>query len=85
MSWKDYTEFIRKDNVCDSAALLCVEDGSAVVNDNFNLSKYKLKIPTDDHRSTQTVTVDEALILKDISLFGKTRNPAGVRLSGIKY
>jgi len=85
MSWGDYTAYLKANNACEAAAILSGDDGSLVAGENFTISKYELEIPTDDDKGTRKVPVDEAALILEAFNSGKVANPAGMRMSNIKW
>ncbi len=85
MSWLDYVNFLRDNNVCDAAAVLNCADGSLVAGDNFSICAYQLALPSEDGRGTSTVNVNEAALIMEAFKTGTVTAPTGLRLSGIKF
>jgi len=85
MSWLDYVNFIRANNVCDGAAILNAADGSLVCGDNFSMCAYQMSLPNEDGIGSTIVNVNEAALILEAFKTGTVSAPTGLRLSGIKF
>ena len=85
MSWSDYVNFLRANNVCDAAAILNCTDGALVAGDNFMIYAYQFPLPTDDGLGTTPVSVNEANLIVEAFNRGSVSAPTGLRMNNIKF